>query len=597
MAEVYVGRAPVDNVDEATRFVNKTIAYLSSNGDYLNDILLCGERTFFPGPIKFGMQSLLELIDGCETNGYGTVGIPSNLYNFDNLSDEGAQWDPSELTGRINEGRHVINHLGHNSFTMAMKLEFSDLEMLQNDDHFFVYSHGCFAGGFDTLECWAEYVTVKIDGGAFAAIMNGRLGWGSAWTTDSYSQRYNREFWDAVFDPNEDKPQLGRANQDSKEDNLYRIHEVGMRYVWYGLNLLGDPTVSIKRPRAVAFDFPNGIPPMIYAGEATTFQVNVSDLYGGVPVPGTGQLHFSINDGDHQTIAMSQIAPNQYEATLPAVDCGNDVEFNISIEETGGERIYDTSSDSLHTATAIIRIVIAFEDDFEADKGWNMECCQWQRGVPMGQGGQFGRPDPESGINGPNVMGYNLLGDYENDLPEVYLTSPVIDCSFLPNLHMSFERWLGLQKPPHDHAFVSISIDGANWTTIWENRELYIDSAWHKMEFDISEIASHQPTVYLRWTMGPTNEAFNYCGWNIDDVQVFGYDCLGYYCGDANRDDVINVADAVFLINYVFKGGQAPDPIDAGNVNCDATANVGDAVYLINYVFKGGPMPCADCQP
>ena len=70
---------------------------------------------------------------------------------------------------------------------------------------------------------------------------------------------------------------------------------------------------------------------------------------------------------------------------------------------------------------------------------------------------------------------------------------------------------------------------------------------------------------------------------------------LPYICGDANSDNLANVGDAVYLINYVFKGGPAPDPIEAGDANCDENANVGDAVYLINFVFKNGPAPCASC--
>lgn len=62
--------------------------------------------------------------------------------------------------------------------------------------------------------------------------------------------------------------------------------------------------------------------------------------------------------------------------------------------------------------------------------------------------------------------------------------------------------------------------------------------------------------------------------------------------GDANGDCNINVADAVYLIVYIFKGGPAPAPLQAGDPNCDDAVNVGDAVFLVNYIFKNGPPPC-----
>jgi len=61
--------------------------------------------------------------------------------------------------------------------------------------------------------------------------------------------------------------------------------------------------------------------------------------------------------------------------------------------------------------------------------------------------------------------------------------------------------------------------------------------------------------------------------------------------GDADADGVINSADVVYLINYLFKGGPAPMPLEAGDVNCDEIINSADVVYLINYLFKGGPPP------
>lgn len=69
-------------------------------------------------------------------------------------------------------------------------------------------------------------------------------------------------------------------------------------------------------------------------------------------------------------------------------------------------------------------------------------------------------------------------------------------------------------------------------------------------------------------------------------------DICGYSCGNANGDGSLNVGDAVFVINYIFKSGPAPSPRQAGDANCDSHNNVGDAVYLINYIFKSGPKPC-----
>jgi len=61
--------------------------------------------------------------------------------------------------------------------------------------------------------------------------------------------------------------------------------------------------------------------------------------------------------------------------------------------------------------------------------------------------------------------------------------------------------------------------------------------------------------------------------------------------GDVNGDVVINSADIVYLINYLFKGGPPPEPLQVGDVNCDQVINSSDVVYLINYLFKGGPPP------
>jgi Dockerin type I domain len=65
-----------------------------------------------------------------------------------------------------------------------------------------------------------------------------------------------------------------------------------------------------------------------------------------------------------------------------------------------------------------------------------------------------------------------------------------------------------------------------------------------------------------------------------------------YVCGDTNADGTVNVSDAVWIINYVFVGGDPPYILEIGDVNCDAAVNVSDAVWIINYVFMNGNDPC-----
>ena len=80
------------------------------------------------------------------------------------------------------------------------------------------------------------------------------------------------------------------------------------------------------------------------------------------------------------------------------------------------------------------------------------------------------------------------------------------------------------------------------------------------------------------------NADFSYCEYPV-------------ICGDANGDGVANLADAVYLVNYIFVSGTPPDPLCIGDANGDGPVDLADAVYLINYVFKDGPPPVGDCCP
>lgn len=652
-AEVWIGRAAVGTATEADRFVDKTIQYLETSNPYLQNVLTVGEHLGFGGPAEYAHEYLNELIDGSSMHGYTTIGIPSDIFDVDSLYEFNQSWGASTLAARINNGVHILNHLGHGSPDYAMHLYDSDvMSLLTNSDHCFVYSQTCLAGHLDGTDCWAEYMNIKTDAGAFAVIMNARYGFGEFNSTDGASQRFNREFWDAVFNPAEGKTELARANHDSKEDNYYRIGDDYMRWVYYELNLFGDPTVAFAGVISIGFEYPLGLPQIVAPGVPKTVEVMISGIGDGVPVPGTGQVHYSINGGLTQTEPMTEISPNYYTYTLPALTCGEILEYYFSAEEQTNGRIYNPNPNSPNVLVPVTDIATIFEDDFETDLGWTISGGNWARGYPTGSGGQYGGPDPVGGYSGSNVMGYNLNGDYENSMPERHVTSPAIDCSNVSNVKLKFWRWLGVEQPSYDHAYIRVSNNGSTWTTVWENTSEITDDEWTQIEVDISDIADNQSTVYIRFTMGTTDSGWRYCGWNIDDIEVSAYICdntdtdedgildvndncpfiynpdqldsdrdgvgnlcdncpnkfnpyqedsdgdgvgdvCEFMCGDCDGNDAIDIDDAVFLIQYIFSGGPAPNPEETGDVDLSGECDIDDAVYIVTYIFSGGPEPCA----
>ncbi|MGQ9591554.1 MAG: lamin tail domain-containing protein [Planctomycetota bacterium] len=83
--------------------------------------------------------------------------------------------------------------------------------------------------------------------------------------------------------------------------------------------------------------------------------------------------------------------------------------------------------------------------------------------------------------------------------------------------------------------------------------------------------------------------------------------------GDATSDCGVDITDAIFILNYLFTGGQPPRCEDAADVNDTGALDISDGIYLLGYLFLGsdpppypgptlpGPDPTADalapCDP
>jgi C1A family cysteine protease len=213
-----------------------------------------------------------------------------------------------------------------------------------------------------------------------------------------------------------------------------------------------------------------------------------------------------------ETTAEVAVSINANAASLPEGTHDATIHFTNLTDHVGDT----TRKFSLAAGDPTLR----YQWTLDTDPGWTTE-DQWAWGQPTGGGGENGPSDPTAGHTGPNVYGYNLNGDYPNWLPERHLTTRAIDCSDLSAVHLRFWRWLGVEVSTYDHAYVRVSSDSVDWVTAWENTAEVGDYLWTPIDLDISEVADGQETVYLRWTMGETDGGWRFCGWNIDDIEIW----------------------------------------------------------------------------
>ncbi len=67
---------------------------------------------------------------------------------------------------------------------------------------------------------------------------------------------------------------------------------------------------------------------------------------------------------------------------------------------------------------------------------------------------------------------------------------------------------------------------------------------------------------------------------------------VAYWPGDATFDQFRDISDAVYLLNFIYKGGPWPlHPITSDMNEPDNYIDIEDVLYLLNYLYKRGPDP------
>ncbi|MEW5797305.1 MAG: dockerin type I domain-containing protein, partial [Candidatus Zixiibacteriota bacterium] len=176
------------------------------------------------------------------------------------------------------------------------------------------------------------------------------------------------------------------------------------------------------------------------------------------------------------------------------------------------------------------RIVFYF-DDFSFDQGWTGlgGTGEWTIGPAVGGQGGSGAGDPyddHTATSDDYVLGNDLTptdGAYSASMSQTYwVYSPMLDLSGFAGVQMRYFHWLGVESSTYDHATLQV-YNGTAWVTLYTNSSTVDESSWTESFYDLSSYADGNQDFQIRFGIGPTDGSGQYCGWNIDDIELKGY--------------------------------------------------------------------------
>jgi hypothetical protein len=466
------------------------------------------------------------------------------------------------------------------------------------------------------------------------------------------------------------------------DSTAYLNYDYMRRVIMAGLATVYTVDAGYTPAPELIISYSGPISPLVTPDEPFAVDISIEEYAGGLLEPGTVQLHYSIGGDEFVALPMDELGGNLFHATVPSMECGSRIVYYVGAEDIAGSMYYYPDPESPNQAIMATSVLVAFEDDFEVARGWDVlgdaSDGDWER-WRAGDGYDIWTV-PQYDFDGSGQCYLtNHIDWHDVDGGPTILISPEIDVSGGEAM-VEYARWFknDLGFPPHTDIMQVYIYDRGTIILLetigpveqasgeWNTNKFWISDYFNptypiKLRFDVSDlgldseveaavdafkvtlfaftpliITEALPDGKLEETYSQQLEALG-CAepliWTDKNGDLAGtgltlspdghltgdaiepgsisftasvQDTAGmvnekaytfivyqtYLCGDANSDGQLNIGDAVFLINFVFSGGPAPDPIGAGDANCDGEPNVGDAVYLINYVFNDGPEPC-----
>ncbi len=321
-------------------------------------------------------------------------------------------------------------------------------------------------------------------------------------------------------------------------------------------------------------------------------QVSVSiDPREDILVNGSVYLHYkSGNFGNWIVQEMNTDGFNQWNSTVPGMDCNDAPEFYVSCEgqTSGSVELPAGASDGNTYKWMVGSLIIAYDDNGESNGDWLVTGSaidgQWNRGVPI----NCNRGDPTSDYDGSGScwLTDNSSGDGCNsdvDEGSTTLTSGIINLQGINDPVLSYARWFhnSYGAAPNTDTFV---VEWSSLTTPWTVLESVgpsgsdVNGGWVQVAFSVNDFAPGVDQIQLRFTasdVGADTQSVVEAG--VDAIVVSATECddAAPCPADANADGVVNVGDLLLIIdNWGQAGG-------TGDINDDNIVNVSDLLMMI----------------
>lgn len=340
----------------------------------------------------------------------------------------------------------------------------------------------------------------------------------------------------------------------------------------------------------VGFEYPNGRPDFVTPNQPTVIRVNTVPS-AGTPIPGSGAVSFRFGvSGPFSTVAMTEISPNQYEATLPAAACPTTIQYFFSASTFGGQIGRDPidAPASTFAAVAAVGTIPVLSLNFETNPSWtvsgNALDGQWNRGVPV----NCQRGDPPADFDGSGqcmLTDNSAAGACNSDVDDgvTTLTSQPFDVS--GGGLATYSYWLN--DVPNgalngDALTVEMATNAAG--TNWQLLRSYTTAsgAWRTDTIRVGAEISASPTMRIRFSASDVGSQ-NVVEAAIDAFSVTRFDCpppCPPADGDLDGNGRTDGLDIQVLLDAMLVSA-TPQQICSGDFNGSGALESGDVPGMV----------------